>query len=836
MMKSLMPLWVLLVALVGASPLGAPARQNVTVPSIVGRFELLHLPGSGRVPTGLALVNDRLYVANNGSDNLAVILNDRVSKFIETAPTPTAITSDPVRNRIYVGTSITPTLALYENDTLIKREQLPGRINTLLAHGDDLFVGLDNEAILERRDADTLEKKRELKLTRGFNVEWLAVDATRGRLYASVYESVAALDLNTLQELFWMDAPYHTGPFAINPKDGSLWMDAYDEDTNKSYILGFMPDGRELARVSLESSASTATLDDVGRLYVLDSWLNQVYVFDTQTQKVIATLPVNEGAREALFDPRARAVYVANSDTDNLTVIDVDALRVRATIPLAVSVNALLAAPEAGRVYAANGSTNSVFVIDGQQVVREIPVGNNPVDLARDPETQRLFVATRADGALSIIDEKNLQVTATNVITFYLQTVATDPVHRKLFASSLEFTLDTMQSSAVYLAQGITIGSLNRSVYTRVNPALEKIYSVAYNGVPGSNSRNTLYAFHYDQPAESKSLGSRTGGNTTALAIDPTTNNVYAASTHPLAYTHGLDVFDGNDNLVFSLPLDSRTRGIAVNPATHHVFLSHSNTYSPYTRLIPPHDNTVEILDTRSLGRVAYLDVPSAPDAMTLLGNMLYVAGSSDGVITVIQDAASEPPPAPTATLTPSPYPTWTPTVTQMPVVVDTATPSAITNTLSAPTCAIEIDLALKAKAQAVGTNSLGCPATPAVTSGQFAYQPFAKGFLIDDFRDQNAKKVYAFFADGTFQVMADTWREGDPESMCPEVPVESGPARPKRGFGKVWCENAAVRQLGGGLQEERAIEVVMQSFERGTMFLLGGVGDYVLYEDGTWK
>lgn len=806
-----------------------PYSRTLTAPTVLDRFELLHLPGAGRGPYALARLGDKLYVANSASDNIAVVQNDRAIKFIPTARDPQALASDPARGRVYVGTFYTPTLALIENDTVARQVQVGAPVTALAVNGDDLYVGYDDKPRIERRDVNTLEKKDEFSLSRGFSINSLVVDPARNRLYVSVFENIAALDLADRRELFWMEVPYNTGAFAVNAGDGSIWGGMYDEKTSQSYVRGFGMDGKPVAQILVGGSGYVRTFDDKGRLYVLNSERNQVQVLDPARQQIIANLPVNEESKAALYDSDSQSLYVANYDSDNLTAIDTTRVSVRATIPLALAVHVLLSNPDRRRVYAANGSTNSVFVIEGNQVVREIPVGNVPVDLARDPQTDRVFVATRADGRLSVIDENSLSVTASDFITDYLRTVAVDPVHRKLFAGSLEFNLDTRVRGSVYLSRGATIGSLNPAAYLRVNPALEKIYTVAYNGTPGSNSRYTLYAFEYGKPGESKLLGSRVGGNTTALEIDPSTNNLYETALHPLALTNELDVFDANDKVISTLAMPSRTRGMASNPATHHLFLTHSGTYQPVPSVTPPRDNTVEVMDTRSLGTVAFLDVPGDPSAITIMDGLVYVAGFSDGTITVIGDAETGEPPAPTPTLTPTPYPTWTPSPT--PIASSTPVPTVI----SAAACSIPAAEPLVPRVAELGTQLLGCPTAPPAFDDHFAYQPLATGFLIDDFRDEQTKKVYAF-SEGKYEILPDTWRESDPEDQCPGVSVPMGQVRPKRGFGKVWCENPAVQALGGGLSEERAVRAVIQSFERATLWALAGVRVVALFSDGTWK
>lgn len=815
-------------------PLPTPTRgfflPSVQAPAIITRFPLLRLPGEGRAPSALAQLGDKLYVANRASHNIAVLEKDKVVSLIPTANEPIALAVDSARKRVYAATYISPTIILISDDAIARQTTLNQRPNALALNGDALMVALEQDSMIEVRDANTLEKRGEVKLSRGFGVNHLVVDAPRRRLYASVYENIVALDLDSLQELFWLNAPFLYRGFAVNPQDGSLWVGVYESAAQRSAIVGYAADGKELGRIVVGTDLEAAVFDNAGRLYVLDSFNNKVYVIDVATLKIVASTPLNEQPNAALYDPMRRVVYVANSGTDNLSVIDSATWRVRATIPFAPLLHALAANPLTGRVYAANGSTNSVFVIEGDKVIGEVSVGNNPVDLALDPPTHRLFVASHADGMLTVVDERTLQVVATEFITHSLSTVAADPIHRKLFAGSLEMDLDTFKPTGLYLAKGLTLQSLNRALFVRVNPILEKIYAFASNGVPGSNARITLYRFPYGRPEDSMLLGSSIGGTVTAMAIDPVTNNLFATSYHPLAFTYGLDVFNGIDQHIASLPLGSNTIGLVVNPDTYHLFLSHARTYQPHPGLPPPRDDTIEILDTRSLGKVAFVSVAGAPGPMTILNNQVYVAGLRDGYITILADVPTALPPSPTPTMTPSPYPTWTPTSvpTLAPRVTYTSTPTLIP-------CAIPMDAAFRAAVNAATAARLGCPTAVATMTNRFAFQPLENGLLFDDLRDENAKRIYALFPNGTYRVIPDTWHEGAVEQPCREsVPPER--YHPKRGFGTVWCQAPDVRAMGFGLREETAMELLIQPFERGQLWLDSSQRFYILFDDGTWE
>lgn len=799
---------------------------TLTAPAVLGRIELFDLPGEGRDPEALAQLNDVTYVANRSTNNLALVKQNRVEKYLALDVSPWTLTADAARNRVYVGTYLTPTLLMLENERVVKQTAANSRVNALAVHGDTLYVARDDDAIIERYDANTLTKKDELVLADAFAVNSLVVDASRNRLYAGIYEKIVAVDLANFQELFRMSAPGLYARFAVNPKDGSIWSGAYDGETSRAYVLGYAPDGKEIGRLDAGSGLTVLTFDNADRLYALDRYRNQLFVVQTPDAKLIAALAMNQAPSDAVFDAARNVVIVSNADSDNLSVVDVAAAKVTNTIPLAVNINALAANPQRNRVYAADGATNSVVVIQDDQVIGQVATGNNPLDLAVDSSARRLYVAASADGTLTVIDEDTLQVVERQFITSTLSTVAVDSLQQKLFAGSYLLN-PALETQTIFFARGLTLDSKTVPQFERVNPALSKLYALASNGVPGSNARITLYRFLYDAWDDPKLLGSKNGGNTTALAIEPTTNNLFATNTHPLAFNYGLDVFDAQDQLVQSLILNSHTADMVVNPMTHHLFLAHPPTNIPVLREPKPEFNTVEILDTRTLGRVGSVEVPNAPWRMTRVGDKIYVAGQRDGVLTILGDVTTSRPPAPTPTLTPTPFPTWTPAPNVEPTAT-TAPRANVSCSFGPPPPFAELWLASLA--------DLGCP-TDVAADGNFAVQTFKDGYMFDDLRNPNAQKIYVLFPDQTFAVYDDTWREGEPERPCNEIQVPEGRIHPKRGFGKVWCEHPEIQEkLPGAVADESGITLTVQDFERGTMWANTPRGVITLFQNGTWK
>ncbi len=139
-------------------------------------------------------------------------------------------------------------------------------------------------------------------------------------------------------------------------------------------------------------------------------------------------------------------------------------------------------------------------------------------------------------------------------------------------------------------------------------------------------------------------------------------------------------------------------------------------------------------------------------------------------------------------------------------------------------------------------SSPLGYPVGSALLDWWEADQKFEHGYMFwQDNGGYPANYIYVFYHDGgtnpntgTWELFEDTWTEGMDEYSCPEATPPNGP---KRGFGKVWCEQAGVRNgLGAPTEPEDGFNGGFQNFEGGIMLWTARLHYvYVLFDDGTW-
>lgn len=102
--------------------------------------------------------------------------------------------------------------------------------------------------------------------------------------------------------------------------------------------------------------------------------------------------------------------------------------------------------------------------------------------------------------------------------------------------------------------------------------------------------------------------------------------------------------------------------------------------------------------------------------------------------------------------------------------------------------------------------------------------------------------QIYVLFPDNVWRTYPDTWVEGrDPEITCNPLGGElTSPPLPRRGFGKLWCEDVQVQDVMGTVEREERLcqHTVVQRFEKGRVvacFEDATVRYFRIMDDNAW-
>lgn len=179
----------------------------------------------------------------------------------------------------------------------------------------------------------------------------------------------------------------------------------------------------------LNSSTAITTAQAQSRAYVTNYCENVVSVIDTDTNTLIASVPVGPSPFGVAITPDGARVYVVNRGDGTVSVIDTGTDTVVATIPVGLNSLNVAITPDGARVYVTNAVSSTVSIIETETntVVNTVFVSPSPVGIAITPDGVHFYVtSSKVSSTLTVLN------TATNAV------VATIPL--RFLASGVVFT------------------------------------------------------------------------------------------------------------------------------------------------------------------------------------------------------------------------------------------------------------------------------------------------------------------------------------------------------------------------------------------------------------
>ncbi len=637
---------------------------SATVPDRIALgapIELRHLPGAGHAPQALAVLGDRVYVANRATNNVSVLEQGRVTAVVPVGRSPCAVAADSSTGMVYVANEEDGTISFLSEAQVVRAVPGPHTPTCLVAVEGRLYVGGRSDAALWVLDGLTGERSALIPLNGKVGTLTLAVNPSAGLLYASLYDALAVVDLDRLELAATWERPIYV-TLAVDEGLNRVLVGEYDPTTTTTYLVAYDARGeKELGRVALGTDPRGAAVDPVlERIYVTNSWDNTLSIIDSRTLTVITEL--RTGLRPvAVVAGSDQIIHVLNAESENVARLDGRTLTMSTPVALSILPSALAVDPSSGRLFVACASTNSVFEVENGAVVAERPVGQHPTDLAFGADGQSLFVLNRVSQNVSVVDVATGEVRAEMTAGDLPQGLAVSSSAGQLYAGSLVLEPGTGGLLRRTRLLGY-FGAEVQPIAIHIDEGAERAFVVASNGVPGSNGGLVVYVINL---LTGEQLPGWVGGlSTTAVVLDSPGQRVYST-----AGRFGRFQLIVNDSVSLEktdvVDLPGYPTALAFNPVTSHLFIA----FAGYPDATEERQGALWVYDVRSWGLVAQVPLPEAKSwpydryklALDARRGVVYLADLPSGLVFPVRDVGLPLPPRPTATESPTPWPTLTP-------------------------------------------------------------------------------------------------------------------------------------------------------------------------------
>jgi YVTN family beta-propeller protein len=196
----------------------------------------------------------------------------------------------------------------------------------------------------------------------------IAVSPDGTKVYVAGSGGITIFDATTNQSSGFIAAPGPLSGIAVSPDGSRIYVARFGGgpglgallvvDATLNSVVTIVPMGATILGVAVSSDGT--------RAYAADTFGNVVFVLNTATNSIIATVSVGAGARPIgiATTPGGGNVYVTNRIGNSVSVIASATNTVITTIPVDVEPTGIAVSPDGSRAYAVNKTSATISVID----------------------------------------------------------------------------------------------------------------------------------------------------------------------------------------------------------------------------------------------------------------------------------------------------------------------------------------------------------------------------------------------------------------------------------------------------------------------------------------
>jgi DNA-binding beta-propeller fold protein YncE len=223
------------------------------------------------------------------------------------------------------------------------------------------------------------------------------------------------------------------------------------EENSKVLVFDLKTDKLTHTISDLKAPHSMLYRADLKKLFVVDSDLGEVKIYETDSYKPAGSIKVREGADASGYDSSTKLYYVVNGGKDAklpnayITAIDVAAGKTEAEFKIdSNDVEGVVFEKSGPRMFVNVRGKNAVEVYDRKS--RELKAswsiaetGKNPTSIAFDEDAHRLFLGTRVPGKLIVLDSDSGKVVTSYPAAAMVDDMAYDGQSKRIYFAGTEF-------------------------------------------------------------------------------------------------------------------------------------------------------------------------------------------------------------------------------------------------------------------------------------------------------------------------------------------------------------------------------------------------------------
>ncbi len=338
---------------------------------------------------------DRVYCANQGSDDLTVIdaHGDTAVTVVHVGDCPTAMCTDSAANRLFCANHYSGEVSVIDCDS----DSVVMSVSTGYCPRVLGYNSLGNKVYCANvcpRSVAVIDASSNRMLTSipvGASPIALAFDSVSNKVYCANYAagSVTAIDAHA-------DSAGPTIAVGSRPHDLCV-----ASDRGKVYCANYYSNSVSVIDVALDSVVRTIRVGSEprylsycqveGKVYCSNyGWeSNSISVIDAEADTVLVEVRVNQGPGQACYNPTDNRVYVCSRIDRRVVAMDC-ITNMYHTIPQPSGPAALCYNPVNGFVYTCCYSSGDVCAIGGDTIVATIHIGPTRA-LACDPTRNKVY-------------------------------------------------------------------------------------------------------------------------------------------------------------------------------------------------------------------------------------------------------------------------------------------------------------------------------------------------------------------------------------------------------------------------------------------------------------